>query len=158
MQIFVLLREKCYICVIKVLFMEKEISKAFDDYKKAVQNIVVGFCKKNDIEYVYDVNNWIDGKIGEIIQINDFYLDFGFIKNDLLLEAPKGEWYEYYNYSLELHQINNAYQLGFAIMNYESWLQGAPRIDWIKVKQDLSALEQNIANTRKSIYQKYSKQ
>ena len=60
--------------------------------------------------------------VGETCLVGDMYASFNDIKTDIDMDATKDEYWSYYDYSLESHE------LGFNCPNYANWLRGYPRL------------------------------
>lgn len=76
------------------------MNKELKNYYTAVENLTKLFCKRYFKDtYEYDVNDWVDGKIGEVICINEYRFNFSNIEYAIAYKATKKELFDYYGYS-----------------------------------------------------------
>ena len=80
-----------------------------EQYENAVNNYIVKFYEKQDMEF----NGWVADEIGEIAEVNDFYFNFSDIKKDIDLKAKKGLIIDWYNECVDA-ETN---------INYRTWLK-----------------------------------
>jgi len=98
-----------------------DLNKLKTDWENLTIEYVKIFCKKH--EMYYEEDSWIGNKIGEIICIGDYYIDFSDIKYDIDNNVPEEKFDLWYWKSLEVYQIT-----GKNYMSYESFCKGAPDI------------------------------
>lgn len=98
-----------------------DLNKLKTDWENLTIEYVKIFCKKH--EMYYEEDSWIGNKIGEIICIGDYYIDFSDIKYDIDNNIPEEKFDSWYWKSLEVYQIT-----GKNYMSYESFCKGAPDI------------------------------
>lgn len=98
-----------------------DLNKLKNDWEKLTIEYVKFFCEKH--EMYYEEDSWVGNKIGEIICIGDYYIDFSDIKYDIDNNVPEEKFDLWYWKSLEVYQIT-----GKNYMSYESFCKGAPDI------------------------------
>ena len=91
-------------------------------YEDACNDYLKLFCEKHGFDYDDAVNSWVAGESGGVCALGDYFVSFENMKTDIDNDAPKDEYWLYYDYSLEAHE------LGFNCPNYKSWLRGCPRL------------------------------
>ena len=91
-------------------------------YEDACNDYLKLFCEKHGFDYDDAVNSWVGGEAGGTCLLADLAVSFDEMKVDIDNDAPKDEYWLYYDYSLEAHE------LGFNCPNYKSWLRGCPRL------------------------------
>ena len=106
--------------------MNKDTLK--QNYETACNAYLKTFCKKHGYNYDIAAVSWIANDIGGVCMLGDFCIPFGDMKTDLDNDAPKDEYWSYYDYSLEAHE------LGFICPNYANWLRGCPRLSEGQIK------------------------
>lgn len=80
---------------------------------------VKAFCRKQG--YYYDEDCWVNLEIGGVCCLCDYYFNFDDIRHDIDNKCRKGAIIAWYDYAL------TCYENDIAIMNYKSFLAGAPR-------------------------------
>lgn len=100
--------------------MDKNLLK--QQYIDACNAYLEVFCEKHGFEYDIASNEWVANDVGGCCMLSDFCVSFDDMKTDIDMDAPKEEYWNYYEYSLE------AYDLGFNCPNYANWLRGCPRL------------------------------
>ena len=98
-----------------------DLNKLKNDWENLTIEYVKIFCEKH--EMYYEEDSWVGNKIGEIICIGDYYIDFSDIKYDIDNNVPEEKFDLWYWKSLEVYQIT-----GKNYMSYESFCKGAPDI------------------------------
>ena len=98
------------------------------NYETACNAYLKTFCKKHGYNYDIAAVSWIANDIGGVCMLGDFFIPFGDMKTDLDNDAPKDEYWSYYDYSLQAHE------LGFNCPNYANWLRGCPRLSEEQIK------------------------
>jgi hypothetical protein len=98
-----------------------DLNKLKTDWENLTIEYVKIFCEKH--EMYYEEDSWVGNKIGEIICIGDYYIDFSDIKYDIDNNIPEEKFDSWYWKSLEVYQIT-----GKNYMSYESFCKGAPDI------------------------------
>ena len=101
--------------------MSKEKAKEY--FVKGCNEYLRLFCEKHDFDYEEAKNSWVGGLVGEITMCGDYYVAMPTIIADIDHDAPKAEFYKWYDYNLE------AREYGFVTPNFESWLRGCPRVN-----------------------------
>lgn len=91
-------------------------------YEDACNAYLKLFCEKHGFDYDGAVNSWVAGDAGGVCALGDYFVYFEDMKTDLDNDAPKDEYWLYYDYALEAHE------LGFNCPNYKNWLRGCPRL------------------------------
>ena len=91
-------------------------------YEDACNDYLRLFCEKHRFDYDETVNSWVAGEAGGVCALGDYFVSFEDMKTDIDNDAPKDEYWLYYDYSLEAHE------LGFICPNYVNWLLGCPRL------------------------------
>lgn len=91
-------------------------------YEDACNDYLKLFCEKHGFDYDDAVNSWVAGDVGGVCALGDYFVSFEDMKTDIDNDAPKDEYWLYYDYSLEAHE------LGFICPNYVNWLRGCPRL------------------------------
>lgn len=91
-------------------------------YEDACNDYLKLFCEKHGFDYDDAVNSWVAGEAGGVCALGDYFVSFEDMKTDIDNDAPKDEYWLYYDYSLEAHE------LGFICPNYVNWLRGCPRL------------------------------
>jgi hypothetical protein len=82
-------------------------------FENLVDQYLTLFCEKQEVNK--DNNSWCAGDIGEVIEINDAYLNFDDIRLDIDTNQPKGNIFKWY--------WENEYLEG-KIINYYSYTKG----------------------------------
>lgn len=98
-----------------------DLNKLKTDWENLTIEYVKIFCEKH--EMYYEEDSWVGNKIGEIICIGDYYIDFSDIKYDIDNNVPEEKFDSWYWKSFEVYQIT-----GKNYMSYESFCNGAPDI------------------------------
>ena len=98
------------------------MSSLKENYDNACNAYLKEFCEKHDFDYDEAANSWVAGYVGDACMIGDYSVSFEEIKTDIDMDATKDEYWSYYDYSLESHE------LGFNCPNYANWLSGCPRL------------------------------
>lgn len=130
-----------------------KINELKQDWEKLTNEYVKIFCEKH--EMYYEEDSWVGNKIGEIICIGDYYIDFSDIKYDIDNNISEEKFDEWYWKSLEVYQIT-----GENYLSYEAFCKGAPdrwtpeNLNKIKqLKEDVEnakqTLEKEILNIKK---------
>lgn len=90
--------------------------KELNAYYKAIEDLTKLFCRKyfKDI-YEYDPSDWVNGEIGGVIWINDYWFNMRDIENAIKFKATKKEVLEYYEYVLQ--QMNQKEP----VAKFEAW-------------------------------------
>ena len=97
-------------------------------YEDACNDYLKLFCEKHGFDYDDAVNSWVAGEAGGVCALGDYFVSFEDMKTDIDNDAPKDEYWLYYDYSLEAHE------LGFNCPNYPNWLRGCPRLSEEQMK------------------------
>ena len=97
------------------------------NYENACNAYLVEFCKKHEFD-VRDAE-WVD--IGGVANICDYYVSLVDMMIDIEKDAPRGEYWRYYDYALRCSM------LGVVHCNYNNWLRGAP----VKSEEQLREIE-----------------
>ena len=103
--------------------MDKELLK--QQYIDACNAYLEAFCEKHGFDYDEAANSWVAGCVGDACMIGDYFVSFEEIKTDIDMDATKDEYWSYYDYSLESHELG---ELGFNCPNYANWLRGCQRL------------------------------
>ena len=88
-------------------------------YENAVHEYAAAFCRRHG--WVYSPDDWVGGRIGEVLEVCDMFVDFRDIRTDVDREAPENAFDEWYWYELELHELGCTKHV-----NYEHFLMGCP--------------------------------
>jgi len=99
--------------------LEKDTLK--QQYKIACDNYLFAFCEKH--EYDFDEAGWVADRPCEMACIGDYFADMPTIIDDIDLDAPKEEFPEWYDYTLELGILGVT-----ELPNFRSWVKGCPRM------------------------------
>ena len=91
-------------------------------YEDACNAYLKLFCEKHGFDYEEAVKSWVADEVGGVCWLSDFAISFEDMKTDIDADAPKEEYFNYYDYALESHE------LGFNCPNYANWLRGCPRL------------------------------
>ena len=91
-------------------------------YEDACNDYLKLFCEKHGFDYDEAANSWVANVVGDCCLLGDYYVPFDDMKTDIDMDATKDEYWLYYDYSLEAHE------LGFICPNYVNWLRGCPRL------------------------------
>ena len=100
--------------------MDKNLLK--QQYIDACNAYLEAFCDKHGFDYDEAANSWVANVVGDACMIGDYFVSFEEMKTDIDMDATKDEYWSYYDYSLEAHE------LGFNCPNYANWLRGCPRL------------------------------
>lgn len=128
--------------------MEKKLK---DDFEKAANAYLKAFCEKQCFDYEDAKESWAADDVGGVACCGDFYFSLDEIRTDIDSDAPVGEIIKWYDYHTEM-----AY-LSLPLMNYRSWLNGAPRVEQEtidKVKSLMSDLD-SLREEAKNIYKEF---
>lgn len=106
--------------------MDKNLLK--QQYTDACNAYLEAFCEKHGFDYDEAANSWVANVVGDACMIGDYFVSFEEIKTDIDMDATKDEYWSYYDYSLEAHE------LGFNCPNYKNWLRGCPRLSEGQIK------------------------
>lgn len=106
--------------------MDKNLLK--QQYIDACNAYLEAFCEKHGFDYGEAANSWVANVVGDACMIGDYFVSFEEIKTDIDMDATKDEYWSYYDYSLEAHE------LGFNCPNYSNWLRGCPRLSEEQIK------------------------
>lgn len=98
----------------------KEVLK--NNYEIACNAYLEAFCDKHGFDYDVAKDDWVANVVGDCCMLGDFCVSFDDMRTDIDMDAPKEEYFNYYDYYLE------AYELGFICPNYANWLRGCPRL------------------------------
>lgn len=100
--------------------MGLNIQKLKIDFRNACNAYLRSFAKKHDFDF--GDCNWVSDDAGGVACIGDFFVNMDVIKDDIDMNAPKEEFFRWYEYS---EKVNS---LGLPPgCNYRSWLKGCPR-------------------------------
>lgn len=91
-------------------------------YENAVHEYCHAFCQKHG--YHYDPDMWVGGRVGEIIEIADYFCDFVDIRYDIDNDIAEEMFVQWYDYSLELAMLD-AGEGKIKNVNYEHYCMGA---------------------------------
>lgn len=100
--------------------MSKE--KAREYFVKGCNEYLRLFCEKHDFDYEEAKESWTGGQIGDIVLCGDYYVGMQTIIADIEMDAPEEEFIKWYDYNMRAHIF------GFDTPNFESWLNGCPRV------------------------------
>lgn len=98
------------------------MSKLRENYNNACNAYLKAFCDKHSFDYEDAKGSWVAGDVGSVCLCGDFYVPLSDMITDIEEDAAEGEYFKYYDYSLECHEY------GFFCPNYKSWLHGCPRL------------------------------
>ena len=127
--------------------MSKEIAKEY--FVKGCNEYLRLFCEKHDFDYEEAKESWVGGSVGEITMCGDYYVAMPTIIADIEMDAPEVEFLKWYSYNLDAHEF------GFATPNFESWLNGCPRVS-SETFNKLQRLKNNLDDAIKSEKEKLS--
>lgn len=88
------------------------------DYRQACDAYLAAFVEKHEFS-MHDCA-WVADQPGGIASIGDYFVNMQEIITDIDTDAPADEWFAYYDYSMECHD------LGLTCCNYQSWLKNCP--------------------------------
>ena len=97
----------------------QKVKQQFNDACNAYLKL---FCEKHGFDYDEAANSWVANVVGDCCLLGDYCVPFDEMKIDIDMDAPKEEYWNYYEYSLETHD------LGLICPNYANWLRGCPRL------------------------------
>lgn len=103
----------------------KEIQELYND---ACNEYLQAFCEKHDFDYDEASRSWVANEVGGVCLLGDYYISFDDMKTDIDMETNENEFFNYYDYSLDAHE------LGFNCPNYKNWLRGCPRLSPEQIK------------------------
>ena len=106
--------------------MDKNLLK--QQYIDACNGYLEAFCEKHGFDYDEAANSWVANVVGDCCLLGDYCVPFDEMKIDIDMDAPNEEYWNYYEYSLEAHE------LGFNCPNYANWLRGCPRLSEEQIK------------------------
>lgn len=104
------------------------MSKLRENYNNVCNDYLKAFCEKHGFDYEDAKESWAAGYVGGVCNLGEWFVNFDDIRTDLDMHAPKDEYFKYYDYDMESHD------LGFKRINYDSWLLGAPRLSHEQIK------------------------
>lgn len=110
--------------------MSWNVQKTKQQFNDACNAYLEVFCEKHGFDYCEAKNSWIDNEVGGCCFLGDFFVYFDDIKTDIDKYAPKEEYWNYYEYSLEAHD------LGLICPNYANWFRGCQ--DYQKSRENRS--------------------
>jgi hypothetical protein len=87
-------------------------------YVEAVNEYVQAFCDKHGYERP---ECWVGDRVGEILEVNDMFVDFRNIKIDIDNSVPEEVFEQWYNYTLRLGELGCE-----KTISYWSFALGAP--------------------------------
>ena len=102
--------------------MSWNVQKTKQQFNDACNAYLKLFCEKHGFDYEEAANSWVAGEAGGVCALGDYFVSFEDMKTDIDNDAPKDEYWLYYDYSLEAHE------LGFICPNYANWIRGYPRL------------------------------
>jgi hypothetical protein len=97
------------------------------NYEKACNAYLEAFCKKH--EFDRKDAEWVD--VGGVANICDYYVSLADMMIDIEQDAPRGEYWKYYDYSMDCSWLQ------IPCPNYKNWLRGAP----VKSEEELNRLK-----------------
>lgn len=103
----------------------KEIQELYND---ACNEYLQAFCEKHDFDYDEASRSWVANEVGGVCLLGDYYISFDDMKTDIDMDTNENEFFNYYDYSLDAHE------LGFNCPNYKNWLRGCPRLSPEQIK------------------------
>lgn len=119
--------------------MSWNVQKAKQQFNDACNAYLEVFCEKHGFDYGEAKNSWIANEVGGSCLLGDYCVTFWDMKVDIDMEAQKEEYWNYYEYSLEAHD------LGLICPNYASWIRGCPRIS--------EELRKSLREAKKRVYE-----
>lgn len=108
------------------------------NYENACNAYLEQWCKKH--EFDYKEAEWVGGEVGGVVCVADYYVSLTDIMTDIEKDAPRGEYWKYYDYSLRCAWLEVYHP------NYDNWLRGAP----IKSEEELNKLEELKRNIQRA--------
>lgn len=114
------------------------------NYEKAVNNYVDTFIVKHfeDIQVEY---YWIAQEVGGILCVNDYFINFLDIVNDIDNNVPKNTIFDYLEYSKKVYEYTHIK------INYKSYLNGY-RVNGL---DDIEKTKENLNSLIKTAQQDY---
>ncbi|MEZ3441568.1 hypothetical protein [Alistipes sp.] len=112
------------------------------DFEAAANAYLAAFCKKHGYDFEDARQSWVGGRVGEITEVADLFIDLRDIRTDIDHDAPKDEFVKWYDYCLRLSMIDHE----ILIPNYEHWLMGCPR----KSEEEIAKLERLARNVKEA--------
>lgn len=88
-----------------------------DRFNSICTEYVAKFCEKHDLCF----EGWVGGRIGEVAEIGDMFLDLCDIRFDMDTEQVVGKIEKWWDYSYDLAMLECP-----KTINYRSWCAGAP--------------------------------
>lgn len=101
------------------------------NYKASCNDYLKAFCEKHDYDFEDARKSWVGDRVGEVVEVADYYVDMTTIRTDIDKDAPEEEFVKWYDYDLTMKI------LGEPSMNFDHWLMDAPR----KSKEEIQDLE-----------------
>ena len=98
------------------------MSKLRKNYDEACNAYLNAFCTKHGFDYAEAKECWVAGDIGGVCMLGEYFISLEDMITDIDLFASEGEYFRYYDYSMECHEYN------IFCPNYKSWLSGCPRL------------------------------
>lgn len=95
------------------------------NYENACNAYLIEFCKKHEFD-VRDAE-WVD--VGGVANICDYYVSLADMMIDINKDAPRGEYWRYYDYATECAFYN------LIVPSYDHWLRGCPTYSPDKIEQ-----------------------
>ena len=99
-----------------------DIKQLKREYNRSVNAYLEAFCDKHGFDYTEAVRSWVDGRVGEVVIIGDYFFDFETIRTDMDEDAPEEELMKHYDYCVQ------AEALGLTSPNFTHWIKGCPRV------------------------------
>lgn len=100
--------------------METENTKLKTDFRNACNAYLRLFAEKHGFDW--NDCDWVSEDAGGVACLGDFFVDMNVIKDDIDMNAPKEEFFRWYDYSTEVEFLDLPKRC-----NYRSWLKGCPR-------------------------------
>lgn len=82
-----------------------------ENYNKAVDAYMNAWCDKHELEYEADM--WVAGDVGTICMVGDYFVSFDEVRYDMDNDLPGDTFFEWYDYSLDVHDVNPDIKLNF---------------------------------------------
>ena len=107
-----------------------DANKLRKNYEDACNAYLWAFCNKHGLSFSENKKGWVSDDIGGTCYLidRDVFVTMNDMLTDIDCNAPEDEYWSYYDYSLQAHE------LGFICPNYANWLRGCPRLSEEQIK------------------------
>lgn len=119
-------------------------SKLWNEWVTICNKYLRAFCEKHGYDFDEATNSWVSNFDGTVVLCGDEYVTMEDIIIDIERNVPEEEFLKWYYYTIEV------YPLMGCSPNYESWLNGCPRLtkEEINKKIEITQIPENEKITR----------